>query len=113
MRQSLQQSGDEVTPATVQQWLAQGQPVCVVDVREVEEYQQAHVAGSVLIPLGTLAQRLHELPTDRPLVVMCRSGNRSQVAARLLRNAGRRDVQNLTGGIIAWSKANLPVEQGG
>ncbi len=101
-----------VTPAEVQQRLAAGEPLYILDVRDPHEWQEAHVAGATLIPLGGLAGRLAELPRDRPIITFCRSGNRSGVAANLLREAGFAQVQNLAGGIIAWVKSGLPVERG-
>jgi rhodanese-related sulfurtransferase len=71
----------EVTPQEVQQRLAEGAPLLLLDVREPQEYAEAHIAGSTLIPLGQLSLRLNELPQDRPIVAVCRSGNRSGVAA--------------------------------
>ncbi|GIV95427.1 MAG: sulfurtransferase [Herpetosiphonaceae bacterium] len=102
----------EMIPEDVQQRLAQGEKLQIVDVREPEEYAEAHVPGSLLIPLGQLAQRMDELPKDTPLVMLCRSGNRSGVAAELLQRAGRNDVTNLRGGIIAWARSGLPLERG-
>lgn len=76
----------------------------VLDVREAGEYQQGHIPGSVLIPLGTLPARLHELPGDRPIVAVCRSGARSGIATGVLRKAGL-DALNMTGGMNAWRGA--------
>jgi rhodanese-related sulfurtransferase len=102
----------EVTAQDVQQRLAQGAPLLLLDVREPYEYAEAHIAGSTLIPLGQLAHRLGELPRDRPIVAVCRSGNRSGVAAQLLERAGFPPVENLRGGIIAWTRGGLPVQRG-
>jgi rhodanese-related sulfurtransferase len=63
-----------------------------------------------LIPLDQLALRLDELPKDREIVVVCRSGNRSGVATALLERAGF-DAINLEGGMIAWQKEKLPLER--
>lgn len=84
----------------------------IVDVREVNEFEQRRVPGAALVPLSSFAARYEELPRDRPLLVMCASGNRSQAAtAHLLRN-GWTDVVNVSGGIVAWEKAGLPVARG-
>lgn len=82
----------------------------MLDVRQPEEYRAARMAGSTLIPLDQLAQRLEELPRDRLIVAMCHSGNRSGVATALLTRAGF-DAANLKGGITQWQKAGLPVER--
>jgi adenylyltransferase/sulfurtransferase len=76
----------------------------LVDVREPWEYDIAHIAGSKLIPLGELEERLTELPREGILVVQCHSGVRSEEGARLLQQAGFANVYNLEGGIEAWSR---------
>jgi rhodanese-related sulfurtransferase len=91
--------------------LDRGDDLLVLDVRSPEEFtQDGHVAGATLIPLPDLAMRLKEVPTNRPIACFCRSGNRSQVAADLLRKNGYANVSNVLGGIISWREANLPTE---
>jgi rhodanese-related sulfurtransferase len=82
-----------------------------VDVREPDEYAAGHVSGSRLIPLGVLSQSLAELPTDRSIVVVCRSGRRSGEAVRRMQQAGFDNAVNMAGGMIAWRAAHLPVEE--
>ena len=80
----------------------------LVDVRENAEWQQGHVAGSRHIPMGELVARIGEVPTDRPVVVVCHSGHRSaQVTAWLV--AQGYDAANLDGGLVAWAQAGLPL----
>jgi rhodanese-related sulfurtransferase len=83
----------------------------VVDVREREEYDGplGHIQGAVSVPLSELAQRASELPRDRPIVTVCRSGARSAQAAVLLQKAGFADVANLAGGMIRWRGEGHPV----
>jgi rhodanese-related sulfurtransferase len=83
----------------------------VLDVRNPDEYDEAHVPGVVLIPLGQLVEQVDEVPTGGTLPVICRSGNRSRQAAAWLRGQGI-DAVNVTGGIKAWIEADLPVESG-
>ena len=83
----------------------------VLDVREPQEFAAGHVPGALLIPLGQLAARVGELPQDTPLYVICRSGNRSVTASEILVAAGKRDVRNVEGGMIAWQRAGLPVNR--
>jgi rhodanese-related sulfurtransferase len=83
----------------------------VLDVRNPDEYEEAHVPGVVLIPLGELVERIDEVPTDGPLPVICRSGGRSLQAAEYLRGQGI-DAVNVVGGTLAWIDAGLPVEEG-
>jgi rhodanese-related sulfurtransferase len=83
----------------------------VLDVREDREFQQGHIANALHIPLAQLNKRLPELEKyrDRTVVTYCRSGQRSNSAAALLRKHGFASVYNLAGGIAAWQSANLPV----
>ncbi|MCS6844845.1 MAG: rhodanese-like domain-containing protein [Caldilineales bacterium] len=84
--------------------------VFIVDVREPHEYAAGHVPGAVLIPLGQLSSRLSEIPKDKTVVAVCRSGNRSGQATELLRQRGF-DAHNMQGGMNAWTQAGLPIEK--
>ena len=84
----------------------------VVDVRGRAEWAAGHLPGAMNIPLGELAERLGEIPTDRPVIVQCQSGARSAIAASVLQGLGRTDVRDLVGGIEAWQRAGDPIEQG-
>lgn len=79
-----------------------GEDVYILDVREPYEYQIANLGGK-LIPLNSLPQRLAEIDRDREVIVQCKSGGRSQLAAEFLRQAGYPKVVNLAGGILAWA----------
>jgi glyoxylase-like metal-dependent hydrolase (beta-lactamase superfamily II)/rhodanese-related sulfurtransferase len=83
----------------------------VVDVREPWEYRQGHVPGAVLIPLGQLSTRVNELDPERPVAVICASGNRSQSAAALLGQKGFKTVYNVAGGTGAWRYSGLDLER--
>ena len=84
----------------------------LLDVRTQEEWNQSHVEGAVLIPLDQLAARSAELPADRDVLIICRSGNRSGQARDLLRNAGFDRTTSIGGGINAWIAKGLPVVTG-
>jgi len=84
----------------------------MMDVRELEEWQEFHLPGAVLIPLGELSSRLNEIPKDRPIVVVCRSGNRSAQGRDILLNAGFENVTSMGGGMNQWRAAGYPVESG-
>lgn len=86
----------------VEQMARSGQAV-IVDVREASEYRSGHIPRAKHISLGQLVHRLREVPKDRPVVVVCRSGSRSSRAAELLMEAGYRNVYNLSGGMQKWS----------
>lgn len=82
----------------------------LLDVRTPLEWEEAHIAGATLIPLDQLETHLSELPRDRKIVVMCRSGNRSATARDLLKQAGFEQVTSMAGGINQWRAAGFPVE---
>ncbi len=84
--------------------------VLIIDVREDYEYAAGHIAGATLIPLGQLSSRLSEIPKDKTVVAVCRSGNRSGQATELLRQAGY-DVHNMAGGMISWEQAGLDIQR--
>jgi rhodanese-related sulfurtransferase len=89
-----------------------GAGAAVVDVREPDEYQAVHVPGAQLIPLGTVAERLHEVPdTEGPLYVICAKGGRSYRAAEFYRSQGI-DAVNVAGGTTAWVEAGHPTANG-
>ena len=83
----------------------------VLDVREDKEYADGHIPKAKHIPLGQLAGRLQELDKfkSKPVLVTCRSGQRSARACGILKKAGFETVYNQAGGLIAWERANLPV----
>lgn len=83
----------------------------VIDVREDREVQEGMIKGAKHIPLSALPTRVGELEKYKtaPMIVYCRSGNRSGSACNTLTKAGFENVNNLVGGIIAWESANLPV----
>jgi rhodanese-related sulfurtransferase len=76
---------------------------CILDVREAEELAICRLEGSLHIPMSGVPARINELPTDRPLVVICHHGVRSQAVVGFLRNAGFDNALNLDGGIEAWA----------
>ena len=82
----------------------------LVDVREPHEWAEARVNGATLIPLGSITERVAEVPADRTVYVICRSGGRSDRAAGWLRTQGV-DAVNVDGGTLAWIEAGLPVNE--
>ena len=85
--------------------------VYVIDVREQWEYDEGHIPGVTLIPMNEVPNRLEEIPTDKDVIVTCRSGNRSGQVAEYLRQIGYDNVHNMSGGIIAWEAEGYPVER--
>jgi len=100
----------EIAPAAYQaEFVNAPQAHLLVDVRTPEEFSGGHIPGAVNIPLQELETRLTEIPADSPVVLYCRSGNRSAQAADILREAGYSRVYDL-GGINAWQSQGLPVQ---
>lgn len=80
-----------------------------VDVREANEWSGGHIPDAIHIPLGQLTQRHQQLDPTRPVILVCRSGSRSLLAAKMLKNAGFENVKSMAGGIVAWAKGGHPV----
>lgn len=85
----------------------------VLDVRDDDEYKLGHILNSTQIPLGKLNERVGELEKykEQPIVVVCRSGNRSGTACAALGKRGFAQTYSLAGGVTAWQKANLPLKK--
>jgi rhodanese-related sulfurtransferase len=84
----------------------------ILDVRTLEEWNEFHVPDSTLIPLDQLTSRLGEVPQDQEVVVVCRSGNRSQQGRDVLLQAGFTKVTSMAGGLNEWRKAGYPTATG-
>jgi rhodanese-related sulfurtransferase len=87
-------------------------PAVLLDVRERDEFTQVRVEGSLFIPMSQLGSRLHEIPKDRPILVLCASGSRSANVTGHLLSEGWDDVGNIAGGISTWERMGLPVKRG-
>ncbi len=81
----------------------------LIDVRTPEEFANGHIKGAVNIPLDQISNRISQIPQDKPIVLYCRSGNRSSQAARILESAGLTNIYDL-GGLIAWTAEGYPLE---
>lgn len=82
--------------------IARGESLTIIDVRTPAEYADGHIPGSRLVPLDTLPGSLSELPRDRTLYLVCRSGSRSDYAGQWLAQQGF-DVVNVAGGMLYWT----------
>lgn len=82
----------------------------VLDVRTQEEWNEYHAPNTTLIPLDQLQARLSEVPQDKEVVVVCRSGNRSQQGRDILLAAGYKQVTSMTGGLNEWRSKGYPIE---
>ncbi len=99
----------EIDVADLAEALSAGAPL--LDVRQPAEYEEFHVPGAVLVPLGELPERLDQIPSGAPLYVICRSGGRSAKAVEFLRARGT-DAVNVAGGALAWQSQGHPVATG-
>lgn len=85
--------------------------IYLLDVRTPEEFQAGHLPGATLIPLDQLEVRYSELPQNEPILVYCRSGNRSKQAQNFLQEAGFSEIYNMETGINSWIQAGYEVEK--
>jgi len=90
---------------------AQDEPL-LLDVREMNEFVAVRAPGAALLPTSSFIARIGELPTDRPLMVICRTGSRSAAVTAYLLRAGRSDVVNVAGGMDLWERVGLPTRRG-
>jgi phage shock protein E len=84
-------------------------PLIILDVRTQEEYDDGHIEGAILIPVGELATRLKELSKGDELLVYCRTGNRSSNAVSLLMANGFTKIYHMKDGITSWIRAGYPI----
>jgi adenylyltransferase/sulfurtransferase len=103
---------EEITARELARLLEAGEELTVIDVREPHEWAICRIEGARLVPLGTLAERLHEFDSSRSYVLHCKTGVRSAKAIAQLRQAGFRRLRNLKGGVVAWAREvdpSLPI----
>ncbi len=83
----------------------------VLDVRDDAEFKRGHLINAVNMPLAQIEKRVNEISKhkDKPVIVVCETGMRSQRASKTLKKHGFENLHNLGGGMGAWGKANLPV----
>jgi rhodanese-related sulfurtransferase len=84
----------------------------LLDVREPNEFAAVRAPGALLLPTSIFIARMAELPSGRPLLVICHTGSRSAAVTGFLARNGRTDVVNVAGGMDAWEKAGLPIRKG-
>ena len=77
----------------------------VLDVRSIEEYESGHIEGSLNIYVGTVPQRIKDIPKDKPIAVICKSGTRSGFASSILLKNGITNICNIMGGMTSWKNA--------
>lgn len=108
---ALIETVEQITAVDLSKRIA-SREVSVIDVRGANEWAEGRLPTATHIPVGYLADRLQEIPRDKPIVLQCQGGGRSSIAVSLLQRLGVKNVINLEGGITAWAAAGLPVEGG-
>lgn len=93
----------QISAVALQERLANDEMLFLLDVREPHEFEYAHIAGSILIPLSLIPLRIKELDPEQEIILICHHGMRSQQAAHYLQQQGFKNLVNLTGGIAAWA----------
>lgn len=103
----------DVFDVNPQEVLDSAQQLNLIDVREVPEFtsELGHVPGSKLVVLSTIPDNLQSLAGDKPVVFICRSGNRSAQAAYFAKTNGFTNVYNMQGGMLLWNQMQLPIEK--
>ena len=102
-----------VDPDDLAERLGAGDGVLVLDVRDGDEYAEAHIPGSLHVPYGKLLGRLDELPADRTIATICSGGKRSGLAASIFQREGFADLIHVGhGGVGTWQRSGHPVERG-
>lgn len=98
-----------VSPVEAASMLKEQKELQLIDVRTPSEYENGHLAKAKLIPLQELESRLHEIDKSKPVLLYCRSGNRSGSALKILQGKGYTQAKHMDSGINAWQAAGLPV----
>lgn len=91
-----------ISPDQLKKRLEAGEKLTIIDVREPEEWNQGHIPEAKLIPLGQIASRSSELDPNQEIILVCRSGNRSGQAQRILTGKGFKKTVNMVGGMLQW-----------
>ncbi len=97
---------------SVKELLQLSDNVLLVDVREQDEFREGHAEQAKNLPLSQLEKRIKEIPKDKTVYLICRSGQRSSRALAMLRHAGYGNIQQVRGGMMAWQLAQLPMVKG-
>lgn len=101
-----------VSSTEAKRLIEQQKNIFLLDVRTPMEFNQARMRGSTLIPINEIERRLGEVPRNRPILVFCAVGSRSNLVAGFLVNKGYRQVYNMTDGLVGWYRNGYPVDMG-
>jgi rhodanese-related sulfurtransferase len=108
---NLGQKFTKLSPGAAVQLMNSNDDVVFLDVRESGETANGKITKSIQIPVGSVKERIAEIEKykDKPVVVYCKTGTRSSVACNALTKNGFSNVYNLTGGIMSWQEAHMPI----
>ncbi len=104
-------SEKDITSRDAKVLLEKNKNIYLLDVRTPQEYSQAKLAGSVLIPIGEFERRINEVPKNRPVLVYCAVGSRSKQVAGYLAQHGNKEVYNMSDGIVGWYRSGFPISR--
>jgi len=116
------QAKDTITECSVTELQQRSKSdILLIDLREPAEFDKGHISGAVHLPRGLLEFEIHKLVTtffadeivpaeDRPIILYCGTGGRSALAAQSMEEMGYTNVASVAGGLVAWAKAQLPVD---
>jgi hydroxyacylglutathione hydrolase len=100
---------DMMTVPELKETLDSGEDWLIFDVRSHEEWNEGYIEGAMNVYVGLLEKRLDEVPQDRPVAVICKSGTRSGFASSIMLRAGRKNIHNVLGGMEAWKNLGYPM----
>lgn len=101
----------DITSRAVKSLMEKNKNTYLLDVRTPQEYSQAKLAGSVLIPIGEFERRIREVPKNKVIIVYCAVGSRSKPVADFLSQNGYKNVYNMTDGIVGWYRNGFPIQR--
>lgn len=101
----------DISSSEAKSLLEKNKNVYILDVRTPEEYSQARLAGSVLIPINEFERRANEVPKNKAILVYCAVGSRSKPAANYLARLGYKEVYHMADGIVGWYRHGFPIQR--
>ncbi len=104
-------AGKDISSRDAKTMLDANKNIFLLDVRTPQEYSQGKLAGSILIPINEVEQRIREVPKNKPVVVYCAVGARSKPVADFLSQQGYKDVFNMKDGIVGWYRNGFPIQR--
>lgn len=100
-----------VSPAQAKELIEKKEDLLLIDVRSLQEFQQGALPGSTLIPWWKILKGDHQLPKEKPILLVCAVGGRSLAVGKYLAARGYSEIYNLSGGLSAWAKQRVPLPE--